>query len=157
MTVPVVVTVVVPVVVSVAMSVIVPMVVSVTVVVAVTMGMSMFVVVAVAVGMSVVMSMIMFMVVAMAVFTTQVIVSLSRVQNLHLNQVEAKSDARNCEHLGTYYHWWNKEPLRCLDKEPDSHHPDRGYGNHSPYDLGASPPVSQVVRRAPLSKPKGND
>ena len=127
------------------------------VVVAVTVGMSMFVVVAMAVGMSVVMSVIMVMVVAMAVFTTQVIVSLSRVQNLHLDQVEAKCNARDCEHLGTHDHWRNKKPLRCLDKEPDSHHPDRGYGDHGPYDLGACPPVSQVVCRAPLSKPKGND
>jgi len=96
------------------------------------------------------------MTMVMVMFTTQVVVSLSRVKNFHLDKVENECNASNSKHLGTHDHWWNKESLCSLDKEPDSHNPDCGHGDHGTDDFGTSPTVCQVIRRTSLSKTKSN-
>ena len=67
----------------------------------------------------------MFMIVTVTVLATQVVVTLSRVQNLHLNEVKDESDASNGEHLGAHNLWGHKESLCRLDEKPDGHYPDR--------------------------------
>ena len=116
----------------------------VAVVVAMVMAMVMAVVMAMVMAvvmvmvMAVVMAVVMVMVVAVVVivvmtvtmtmimiFTSKVIVSLSRVQNLDLNQIENKAKTRNKEHHTAHNFWRVKKSLRRFNKQPNCHNPNR--------------------------------
>ena len=98
------------------------------VVVAMVMAMVMAVVMAVVMVMVVAVVMIVVMTVTMTmimIFTSKVIVSLSRVQNLDLNQIENKAKTRNKEHHTAHNFWRVKKSLRRFNKQPNCHNPNR--------------------------------
>ena len=144
------------VIVTMVVAVIMSVVVAVIVAVVVSVRMTMIVSMRVAVVMAVVMAFFV-MSVAIALLATQVVVTLSRVKNLHLNKVKNEGDAGDREHLGADDSGWLEESLSSLDKEPDSHHPYSCNGNHRANDFSTGPTVSQVIGGASLSKTERDD
>lgn len=86
--------------------------------------------VVVSVTVTVVMCMVMVMsmmtvVVIVLVLTSQVVVTVSRVKNLHLNQVEDKTHDCDNKHDISLNLGWLKEAFSCLNQEPARHNPNR--------------------------------
>lgn len=62
-----------------------------------------------------------------SIVTAKVVVSVARMQNLDLNQVESQADNSHDKHDPSDNLWWLKEPFCRFDHQPDCHDPHRGY------------------------------
>lgn len=117
------------------------------------MAVAVAVTVAVAVSVVVRVGMVMMMVtmvVVVLMLTAQVIVSITRVQNLHLNQVEDEAHDRNNQHDIALHLRRRKEAHGGLPEEPACHDPDCRYGHECTDDLSPMPPVGHVLVRRVL-------
>jgi len=79
------------------------------------------------------------------VLSSKMVVSLTGVQDLHLNQVENETHDSNDEHDVSLDLGRLEESFGCLSKEPDGHDPDARYGDECANDLSSVPSVGQVV------------
>ena len=94
--------------------------------------------VAVSVSMRMVMIVvIMSMVVIVFVLTAEVVMAITRMQDLHLNQVEDQAHDSNDEHDISLDLRRHEEALGCFDKQPARHDPDRRDRDKSTDDLSA--------------------
>ena len=73
----------------------------------------------VAVAVAVIMSM-----VVMVVVASQVVMTIARVQDLHLNQIKEESHHCHSKHCATFDLGWLKEPFSGFSKQPDCHNPN---------------------------------
>jgi len=117
--------------------------------------MSISVAVSMTVAMSVVMRvsmivMMVSMVVVVLMLTAQVIMSVTRVQNLHLNQVEDEAHDRDNQHDIALHLRRLPEAQGGLPEEPASHDPNCRHRNKRTDDFCPMPPVSQVLVRRVL-------
>jgi len=146
-------TVVMAVIVSVVVGVIVTVIVSVVVSVVVTMGMAVIVSVVVSVIVTMVMAAFcVVMIMTTAFLSTQVVVALTAVKDLHLDEVEHESDDSDNEHFASSNLRFFEEAESGLNEEPDSHDPDCSNGDHCTDNLGSVPAVSQVIVRTLLAE-----
>lgn len=146
-------TVVMAVIVSVVVGVIVTVIVSVVVSVVVTMGMAVIVSVVVSVIVTMVMAAFcVVMIMTTAFLSTQVVVALTAVKDLHLDEVEHESDDSDNEHFASSNLRFFEEAESGLNEEPDSHDPDCSNGDHCTDNLSSVPAVSQVIVRTLLAE-----
>lgn len=97
------------------------------------------------------------MVMIVVVLSAQMVVSVTRVQDLHLNQVENEAHDGDDKHDVALHLRWLEEALTGLDKEPDGHNPDGGDGDESADNFGSVPPVCQTATRGLLRQVQSQD
>ena len=78
--------------------------------------------------------------------------AFARVQNFHLNQIEAESDASNDKHVSAYDLRWHEESFRSLNEEPNCHDPDSSYRDEGTDNFGTIPTISEMVASSPLTE-----
>lgn len=88
--------------------------------------MSMRVIVMMVIMSVMVVSMVVIVTVSRTLLTSKMVVTISRVEDLHLDQVENEAHHSDNEHQVSVDSWGHKESLSCLDEEPDCHNPDSG-------------------------------
>lgn len=89
---------------------------------------------------------------AVIMFAAQVVVSVARVQNFHLNQIENEAHHCNDEHDSAFDLRRLEEAHSGFTDEPHGHDPDGGHRDECADDFSAMPPVSQMVRRGSLAQ-----
>ena len=86
------------------------------------------------------------------VLPAQVVVSISGVQNFHLNQIENEAHNRDNQHDAALDLGRLEEAHGGFAYEPHGHDPDGGHRDERADDFSAMPPVSQVVTRRTLAQ-----
>jgi len=80
-----------------------------------------------------------------SVVASQMVVSISGVQNLDLNQIENQADNCHDQHDPSFHLWWLKEPLGSFHTQPDGHDPHRGNRNESTNDFSTMPSIREGI------------
>lgn len=79
--------------------------------------------------------------VTVVVFTAKVVMTVTLVENLDLDQVKDQAQHSHNDHSEALNVWLLPEPLRCFDHEPDGHDPHSGDRYHRSNDFSAMPTV----------------
>lgn len=92
------------------------------------------------------------MIMVVVVLATQMVVSVSGVEDFHLDEVKDEAHHGDDEHDVALHLGRLEEALGGLDQKPAGHDPDGGDRDEGADDLGSVPTVGQAATRSFLSK-----
>lgn len=95
--------------------------------------------------MVVTMTVLMIMSAAIVILATQMVVSVTRVQDFDLDQVEDETDDRHNQHRESLHLRRLIKSMRSLDDQPNCHDPHRRNRDHSSDNFCSVPPIRQRV------------
>ena len=81
---------------------------------------------------------------SVVMLASKMIMTFTRVQNFHLDQVKYETHDGNDQHQVSLDPRRLEEPLRGFTDKPDSHDPDGRHGDSRSNDLSSVPAIGQV-------------
>jgi len=91
------------------------------------------------------MTVLMIMSAAIVILATQMVVSVTRVQDFDLDQVEDETNDRHNQHRESLHLRRLIKSMRSLDDQPNCHDPHRRNRDHSSDNFCSVPPIRQRV------------
>jgi len=88
---------------------------------------------------------VMIMSAAIVILASQMVVSVPRVQDFDLDQVEDETNDRHNKHRESFHLRRLIKSIRSLDDQPNSHYPHRRNRDHSSDNFCSVPPIRQRV------------
>jgi len=88
---------------------------------------------------------VMIMSAAIVILASQMVVSVPRVQDFDLDQVEDETNDRHNKHRESFHLRRLIKSMRSLDDQPNSHYPHRRNRDHSSDNFCSVPPIRQRV------------